>query len=100
MTMATDWENKLIIAGVVVTGDKLIAGVMESMRIWDNAYSRRQRHWQYFIAGVVDTDNKKNCESPRILSKKSKRPEWDTLGTGETDSWRKPLVENLISDSL
>ncbi len=38
--------------------------------------------------------------SPQIFVKIQMDPMIHTQGTGETDSWKKPEVENLVSDSL
>jgi hypothetical protein len=54
--------RRLIIAWIIVTGKKFIAGVMESMKIQDKALSRL---------------------SPRIFVKLCNSPKWDTGALGK-----------------
>jgi hypothetical protein len=54
-----------------------------------------------FATGVVDTGG-----APWLANisanfrKNSKRSKWNTLGLGETDSWKKPEAKNLVTLSL
>ncbi len=69
------------------TGHKFSVGVIDTA--------------EQLIAGVVDTGDQ---HSFAIISanfrKNSKWPQWYTWGPGDTDSWKKPEVENFMSDSF
>ncbi len=70
-------------AGVTETGDKFLAGVVDTA--------------EQFIAGVNDIYS---WISPQIFEKIQKGPNGILGGLGDTDSWKKPEVKNLVSDSL
>ena len=56
---------------------------------------------EQFITGDVDTGDKLNSRiSPRIFEKIPNGSNGILGGLGDTDSWKKPEVENLVSDSL
>ncbi len=60
------------------TGDKIFAGVIDTAEQFKNINSRI---------------------SPRILEKIQNGPTGILGGLGDTDSWKKPEVENLVSDT-
>jgi hypothetical protein len=55
----------------------------------------------FFIADVVDTAEK---HAFAIISENFqqnlKRSQWRPQGQGDNDLWKKPEVENLVSDSI
>ncbi len=54
-----------------------------------------------FIAGVVDNADKHSFViTPRIFEKIWNNPNGIFRGPRDTDLWKKPEVENLVSDSL
>jgi hypothetical protein len=97
---------------VLVTGDKFIAGVVVTANNWSPVSTIilspvsttpviTENPWQGLIAGVVDTgDNINSRISPRIIEKIQYGPNGILGGLGDTDSWKKTEIENLVSDSL
>ncbi len=76
------WQS--LIVGVNDTADKFNSGV----------------NWQ-FIAGVVDTAGKHSFAIISTNFEKSRNdPNGIVRGQGDSDSWKKIEVENLVSDSL
>jgi len=58
---------------------------------------------ELFIPGVIDTGDENkvlNTVFPQILVEILKSPLWILRGLAETDSCKKPELENLVSDSL
>ncbi len=74
-------------AGVVDTEDKFFAGVVDTS--------------EQFIASVFDTGDKYSFANISAnFEKIHNGPNGILGGLGDTDSWKKPEVENLVSDSL
>jgi hypothetical protein len=82
---------RLLIAGVVDTGNKLITGVMESIKIQDEAQSP---------VSMTPAINTKVRISPRVYVRTQNDPVGFLRGPGETDSREKPEDENLMSDYI
>ncbi len=79
------WQE--LIDGVTNTGDKFVAGVVDTA--------------EQLIAGVVDTGDKYSFANISANFQKIQNgPNWILGGPGDTDLWKKPEVENLVSDSL
>ena len=66
-----------------------------------------ENQWQGLIARVVDTGEQliagvnihlQIC--PRIFKEIWNGPKEILMGPGDTDSWKKPEVKNLVTDSL
>ncbi len=77
-----------IIAEVVDTGVKLIAGVMESM-IQDKAKSDAKD----------PNDNLSSEQQHQLNQSPMSMASIETEGLGETDSWKKPEDKNFLSNS-
>ncbi len=79
------WQGLII--GVNDTGDKFIAGDVDT--------------GEQLIAGVVDTGDKHSFDNISANFRKIwNDPTGILMGLGDTDSWKKPEVWNLVSDSL
>jgi hypothetical protein len=108
---------------VLVTGDKFIAGIIVTADNWSpmstinlslvsTTPAITENPWQGLIAGVVDTAeqlfagvvtqviNINTLIFPRIFEKIQNGPNGILGGLGDTDSWKKTEIENLVSDSL
>jgi hypothetical protein len=76
-----------LIAGVVDTAEKFIAGVVDTAE-------------QLSPVSLTPVININSRISPRIFEKIKKDSNGILGGLGDTDSWKKLEVENLVSDSL
>ncbi len=82
---ANPWQR--LFTGVNDTGNKFFAGVVDTA--------------EQFITGVVDTGDKQYFANISVNFWKIQNGSNGILGgLGDTDSWKKPEVENLVSDSL
>ncbi len=85
-------------AGVADIGGKFATGVV------DTGGNCRRCRWHTggkFATGVVDTGGAPYLANISAnFRKNSKRSKWNTLGWGETDSWKKPEAKNLVTLSL
>jgi hypothetical protein len=107
--------NKFIIS-VVVTSDNcslvLLTPVINLLPV-STTLAITQNPWQRLIAGVIDTavqlmagviDTGDKCSYTNISANFQKKiqngPNGIFGGLGDTDSWKKPEVENLVSGSL
>ncbi len=73
--------------GVIDTGGNFAAGVVDT--------------GGKFATGVVDTGGAPWLTNISANFRKNlKWSKWNTLGWGETDSWKKPEAKNLVTLSL
>ncbi len=74
------------LSAIVDTGDKFFTGVVDTA--------------EQFIAGVNDTEIFIREYLREFSQKIQNGPNGILGGLEDTDSWKKPKVENLVSDSL
>jgi hypothetical protein len=80
---------------------------MEPVNYWQIYRLMESFYAAHHTTGVVTSpapvgkqEKHKVANIPANFRKNLKWPQQITQGPGETDSWKKPEVENLVSDSL